>query len=203
MRGGNRDVQLQSGLSAAQIRTQLERILASETFVRSERLSRFLRYVVEETLRGNGAGLKEQVIGHDLYGHDYDSYADPAVRVDARRLRDKLREYYAGATDDSVLIALPKGSYVPSFELNPAVRPALVPALKPIALPGKRLPWRKAAAAAGIVAATLAVVTAVSNNREHGIWVNGARSLPLAARTSWQPATLLELGSRQMARLTS
>jgi len=42
------------------------------------------------------------------------------VRVDARRLRDKLREYYSESTDDPILITLPKGSYAPLFERNPA-----------------------------------------------------------------------------------
>ena len=37
------------------------------------------------------------------------------MRVDARRLRDKLREYYAESDADSVIISLPKGSYVPVF----------------------------------------------------------------------------------------
>jgi hypothetical protein len=46
---------------------------------------------------------------HELYGKgtDFDGGPDPVVRVDARRLRDKLREYF---------ISLPKGSYVPVFE---------------------------------------------------------------------------------------
>jgi hypothetical protein len=110
------------------VRTQLERILTSETFVRSERLSQFLRFVVEETLRGDGGGLKEAVIGRELYGRgaDFDTATDPIVRRDARRLRDKLREYYSESTCDPILITLPKGTYVPVFERNPALPPLVV-----------------------------------------------------------------------------
>ena len=84
-----------STLPPTAVRAQLDKILASDTFSRSERLSNFLRYVVEETLRGTGVGLKEAVISRELYrrGDDFETATDPIVRVDARRLRDKLREY--------------------------------------------------------------------------------------------------------------
>jgi Tol biopolymer transport system component len=120
--------ELRNALSAAQVRTQMERILASEIFSRSERLSGFLRYVVERTLEGSGHNLKEQVIAQDVFGRvAFDGAADAIVRVEARRLRDKLREYYAENEGEPVLITLPKGSYVPSFERNPAVTPVIAP----------------------------------------------------------------------------
>jgi TolB-like protein/Tfp pilus assembly protein PilF len=102
----------------ALVRSQLETVLASELFSRSERLSGFLRFVVEETLNGRGETLKEPVLAHQLYGKeaDFDGAISPIVRVDARRLRDKLREYYANRPSDPVVISLPKGSYVPTFE---------------------------------------------------------------------------------------
>jgi Tol biopolymer transport system component len=102
------------------VRDQLERMLTSGIFMRSERLSAFLRFVVEQTLQGHGNGLKEQVLGAELYGKgpEFDGVADPIVRVDARRLRDKLREYYVEFPQDPIQISLPKGSYVPAFEEN-------------------------------------------------------------------------------------
>ena len=103
------------------VRAQLERILASEVFSRSQQLRRFLSFIVEQRLAGQGHSLKESVLAHELYGKgtDFDGGADPVVRVDARRLRDKLREYYEGRSDP-VVISLPKGSYVPVFEANSA-----------------------------------------------------------------------------------
>lgn len=104
--------------SAPLIRSQLDAILASDLFVRSERLSQFLRFIVDRTLAGEGDTLKEQVIAVELYGKgaDFNTAADPIVRVDARRLRDRLREYYASAPEDPVRISVPKGSYTPVFE---------------------------------------------------------------------------------------
>lgn len=97
---------------------QLGTILSSETFKNSSRLSRFLRYVVEQSLSGRTA-LKERRIGVDVFDRDdsYDTRADPVVRVEARQLRFKLAEYYAKfGTADEILISLPKGGYAPSFE---------------------------------------------------------------------------------------
>jgi hypothetical protein len=85
--------QARSNLPDAVIRAQLERILASEVFSRSQQLRRFLTFIVEQRLAGPGHSLKESVLAHELYGKatDFDGGADPVVRVDARRLRDKLR----------------------------------------------------------------------------------------------------------------
>ena len=107
------------------VRAELDRVLGSEIFSRSDRLSAFLRFIVEETLAGHGAGLKEQVIAVELYGKgtDFNTAADPIVRVDARRLRDKLREFYAAAPPGDVVISMPKGSYTPLFETVQDRRP--------------------------------------------------------------------------------
>ncbi len=101
------------------VRAQLEKILASEVFSRSQQLRRFLSFIVEQRLAGQGHSLKEAVLAHELYGKgtDFDGGADPVVRVDARRLRDKLREDDEGRSEP-VVITLPKGSYVPVFEAN-------------------------------------------------------------------------------------
>ena len=146
------------GPAPAQVRVELERILASDLFVRSERLSAFLRFVVDATLRGDAAALKEHVIAVELYGKatDFSAAADPIVRVDARRLRDKLREYYATAEPGAIVITVPKGSYVPAFELvvTPELRrpaPAFQPAGDrdaPVSPAVPRARWRRLAAVA-------------------------------------------------------
>jgi eukaryotic-like serine/threonine-protein kinase len=103
---------------ADRVRAHLGDLLASEQFSRSERLSAFLAYVVEQALSGRAADLKERNIAVDVYGKgtDFDASVDPVVRVDARRVRDKLREYYAANRSGDVVIILPKGSYRPTFE---------------------------------------------------------------------------------------
>jgi hypothetical protein len=99
---------LDKGLSSSMIRLQLDRILASETFSRSDRLSAFLKFIVEQTLEGHAESLKEQVLGAGLYrkGSDFDGAADPVVCVDARRLRDKFREYYSNSENEPVIFSL-------------------------------------------------------------------------------------------------
>ena len=128
--------QARSDLPDAAIRNQLETILGSSVFSRSPQLRRFLSFVVEQRLAGQGHTLKESVLAHELYGKgtNFDGGTDPVVRVDARRLRDKLREYYEGRADP-VVISLPKGSYVPVFEGSSASR---TPSDHPAALPAVR-----------------------------------------------------------------
>jgi Tol biopolymer transport system component len=115
-----------SDLSDAAVRAQLDSILASAVFSRSPHLRRFLSFIVEQTLAGQGRRLKESVLAHELYGKgtDFDGGNDPVVRVDARRLRDKLREFYEGRSDP-IVISLPKGSYAPIFEAGSVLRAAL------------------------------------------------------------------------------
>lgn len=101
------------------IRDQLERILASPQFAGSARMSRFLRFVVERSLAGEGERLKEYVIGIEVFdrGNGYDPRVDSIVRVEAGRLRGKLDEYYHGmGNGDAVRIRLKKGGYAPFFE---------------------------------------------------------------------------------------
>ncbi|UAL10182.1 hypothetical protein [Caulobacter segnis] len=115
-----------SAPSSEAIREQVGRLKRSAAFAGSDKLFTFLHFVVEETLQGNGAGLKEWVIGNAVYGRDppYDPRIDSTVRVEARRLRRKLQEHYAGpGREDPLLIGLPLGGYGPSFEPNPAARP--------------------------------------------------------------------------------
>jgi TolB-like protein/Tfp pilus assembly protein PilF len=109
------------------VRAHLERILASASFATAKSAPRFLRYVVEETLAGRGDQIKEYVLGITVFdrGDAYDPRADAVVRVEATRLRNRLRDYYqsVGYTDP-VSIELPKGSYVPVFQSLQAGPPA-------------------------------------------------------------------------------
>jgi len=101
------------------IRQQLSRMLESRVFVHSERLSRFLRFIVEHVLVGNQDKLKEYVIGSEVYDRKppYHPSQDSIVRTEARRLRNKLKEYYeTEGKDDSVYVYLRPGSYIPVFQ---------------------------------------------------------------------------------------
>lgn len=107
--------------SPAAVRQQLRRLQQSVAFAGSERLVAFLDFVVEETLAGRGALLKESVIGNAIYGREppYDPRIDSTVRVEARRLRGKLKAHYAGqGQTDPVVIDLPTGRYTPRFSVR-------------------------------------------------------------------------------------
>lgn len=112
------------------IKAQLERILSSRTFRSADRVSRFLRYVVEESLKGGAGNIKEYAIGTEVFdrGEGFDPRSDSVVRVEAGRLRSKLRDYYdtEGAADP-IVITVPKGSYVPVFRTSV----------------NDRIPWRR------------------------------------------------------------
>ena len=97
------------------VRQQLDRVLSSGGFSRNERLSRFLRFVVERRLEGRENELKEAVIGIEVcHNPDYDPRQDSVVRTEAGRLRARLAEYYAHeGSGDPVIIELPKGGYTP------------------------------------------------------------------------------------------
>lgn len=106
-------------MSEALAREYVDKITASAGFQNSERLCRFLRFIVEAKLRGEQDQIKEYVIGKEVFDRDgdYDPRLDPIVRVEARRLRKKLEEYYAGpGAEDAVRIGFPKGSYVPEIQ---------------------------------------------------------------------------------------
>lgn len=106
------------GLAESDIRAQLERIVASRGFAGSERLCRFIRWTVEQTLAHNSEPLKQYVIAREVFDRraDFDPRIDSIVRTEAQRLRRRLAEYYqAEGLLDPVVISLAPGSYVPIF----------------------------------------------------------------------------------------
>ncbi|MCB1019217.1 MAG: PD40 domain-containing protein [Acidobacteria bacterium] len=112
-------------MSPRDARAALDRLLSSGRFVSSERSSQFLRHIVESALDGRGDELKEYSIGLAVFGRppSFDPRIDTIVRVQARRLRQRLSDYYDGeGKSDPVRIALPTGSYVPEFQARTQVR---------------------------------------------------------------------------------
>src|SRR5215471_7783446 len=101
--------------------TELERILASGTFAKSRRLQDLLRYTVERIKSGRGETIKEYLLAVEVFGRkpSFDPRFDSIVRVQASRLREKLEKYYATeGRSDTILIAIPKGAYVPIIQLR-------------------------------------------------------------------------------------
>ncbi|MCF4128241.1 hypothetical protein [Methylobacterium sp. SyP6R] len=98
----------------------LEVLLRSPPFLRSPKLARFLRFVVEEELAGRGATIKAYTIATQALGRgpDFDASLDPSVRVEAGRLRRALDDTYAQHPAGlEVRVTVPVGGYRPRFAL--------------------------------------------------------------------------------------
>jgi TolB-like protein/Tfp pilus assembly protein PilF len=140
-------------IAAESIRAALEKILASPGFANADRISRFLRYTVEETLNGQTDKLKESLLGIDVFGRKptYDPRVDAVVRTEAVKLRARLRDYYESeGREDEVVIDLPKGGYIPAFRHRE--KQPVEPAAPIIPEPTRTRPWQPALATILVVA---------------------------------------------------
>jgi hypothetical protein len=96
----------------------LDRLTAWSEMARSPQLTRFLEYIVKRRLDGDTQSIKAYSIAVDVFGRpsDFDPQTDPIVRVQARRLRALLDQYYRGlGAEEKLQITLPIGRYVPDF----------------------------------------------------------------------------------------
>jgi len=111
-----------------EIEEQLERIVSSATFSGSERHRKFLRFVVEQALKGDTDKLNEFVLGFEVFNKNesFDPRIDSIVRVEARRLRERLKKYYEEeGRGDRLIVTLRPRSFVPEFrDLSDAQAPA-------------------------------------------------------------------------------
>lgn len=115
--------QVRSQPPADDVRTELDRLAASPEFDIPARAKKFLRYIVEETLAGRADRIKAYTVGTEVFERDagFDAQNDPVVRIEAGRLRRALERYYLIAgLSDPIVISIPKGGYVPRFELRAA-----------------------------------------------------------------------------------
>ena len=115
-----------TGPEPEQVRAALEEILGWQGISRSPQLGDLLRYVVEKTLAGEQSTIKAYSIAVDVFGRpqSFDAQADPIVRVQARRLRTLLEQFYeSGRSTSAIEIRLPLGRYVPEFRAAETVAP--------------------------------------------------------------------------------
>jgi TolB-like protein/Flp pilus assembly protein TadD len=144
------------------VQAELDRVLHNSRFAGSQRLSQFLRFIVEKTLAGHSDDIKEYSIAVEVYGRraSHDARHDAIVRVEANRLRAKLREYYqTDGKEAPVQITVPKGTYAPVF-VTPSAEPADHPLPSPAVsaepatpVDGRRTSWVWAIAGGAVVLA--------------------------------------------------
>lgn len=121
-------------LEPGAIREHVSRILVSPEFAGVPRLQRFLSFVVETSLEGRAAEIKETLVAVEVYGRpaSYSPQQDATVRVEAGRLRTRLKQYYEGSgRDEGIEISLPKGTYAPSFAARRDMAPPDLESTRP------------------------------------------------------------------------
>ncbi len=109
---------LDSMASSEQEKEELDRILQSSQFCKAPRLQEFLRVVCEYYFRGKADQINEFLLGVEAFGKkaDFNVAEDSIVRVEAREVRRRLREYYQnGGRNSTLVLDLPTGGYCPRF----------------------------------------------------------------------------------------
>jgi hypothetical protein len=162
------------------VQQELQSILASAAFQRSQRCSDFLRLIVLTKLDGHSGEIKERTIATEVFGRDasYDPKNDAVVRVNATDVRKRLAQYYqTPGVRVNVRITLPPGGYVPAFEII-GLPPARISPEPAAAATSPRSPQRMLWVAAGCVA----VLAFILWFRMHGF--NGSGS---DAEAFWHP----------------
>ncbi|MBZ5607870.1 MAG: hypothetical protein LAP38_06425 [Acidobacteriia bacterium] len=157
-------------ISVEAIRAALDKILASPGFVNADRLSRFLRYTVDETLDGQTDKLKETLLGIEVFGRKptYDPRVDAVVRTEAVKLRARMRDYYeADGREDEVIIDLPKGAYIPAFRRREMVADPPPAVAETFENTHRGHDWRPAFAGALIIAILAVSIYFTTRNRAH------------------------------------
>ncbi|MGA2601335.1 MAG: hypothetical protein ABSH09_30590 [Bryobacteraceae bacterium] len=188
------------------VTSELERIAASPNFRKADQCMRLLRYVTSRTLEGHASELKEYVLGVSVFERpdSFDPRTDAVVRLEARRLRLKLAEYYQQeGLDDPVVIDLPKGAYVPRFRTRLTPSHADAPAAIPIAAARPRFRRWMIVSAATLLCISLAIWYVLHRRAEKqilrtSIAVLGFRDLSARAETSWIDAAVSELMSIEL-----
>src|SRR6201996_3078286 len=114
---------------------EVQAVLAALT--RSPLMARLFTYVCRKYFQGESDQLSEVKIAIEVFGRsdNFDRNQDAIARVEAHRLRKKLKQYYETEGKDHPLhIELPAGSYAPVFRQFPAEPPAVAsPSETPVA----------------------------------------------------------------------
>ena len=186
-------IPLESGSESDQkaIRDELGRILNSGPFAQSRRRQRFLEYIVNETLAGRGDRLKGYNIAVEVFDRPetFDPVVDPLVRIEAARLREKLREYYdTDGLADPVRIELPKGTYTPHIAFRSEAPPSAPPD-RPSGAVTTEPRSRKISWAASALAVLLLLLAAL------GAWRWWTPSTPLSQKASIAVLPFENIGS--------
>jgi tetratricopeptide (TPR) repeat protein len=171
-----------------EVSAQLDRMIASKVFSESPQLVAFLRFVVEAALSGKPDRITAYTIGTDALGRNpnsFDPQTDPAVRVEATRLRRAIQRYYSGpGVNDSIVIDLPVGSYVPTFRCRKAEPDTKSTAIKFVKNFAQKRPLTASFAALAVVATVVIGTETIGEFVYRWIWPTAVRGVPPVADSS-------------------
>jgi hypothetical protein len=107
-------------LASETLNESFDLLIASKTFSRSEQLKRLLVYLRDVSETADPSAWSETSIGSHVFGRpDFNPKLDTIVRVEMRRLRQKLDEFYsAEGAALPVRLRFERNSYKPFLEAN-------------------------------------------------------------------------------------
>ena len=167
---------LDSVPAAARSRIQqlVDDILRSAPFRTSRQCQDMFRFVVEHSLAGSEESLRERIIGMEVFGRaaDYDTAADPVVRLRAADVRKRLAQYYQSRKSEpgDWTIDIPTGSYKAQFHRSGSAT-AQVPA------PGSLMPSPAQAAGLSVIDSSASSDRRIARKR---LWLLAALATCLA-----------------------
>lgn len=176
------------GLANDQLWDLAKRVADAPQFRKSPRLREFLLLACDRALHDRPDELREQRIGCSIFGRrpDYNPSEDNIVRVEARKLRMRLEEYFASeGRAEPVIIDIPKGSYVPIFTPRPAP-PSAPAAPAPVPLPeAATARHRRWVLVQPAIIAVLALTCLWLLGRDHALPASPAAAAPGARDMLW------------------
>jgi TolB-like protein len=119
-------MEVKTTFSIEAITQQTKRILSFSLFLNSPVLSRFLEFIIYETIHKKEIQIKEYAIAINVLhrSRDFNPNGNSIVRIHAGRLRRALNDYYlTQGIYDPVIIQIPKGCYVPEFSESGTAKP--------------------------------------------------------------------------------
>jgi len=105
-------------MSVEHEKAELQQVLHSPQFRRAPKLQRFLELICDYHFQNRREEITEFLIATTVFGKgpQFDPSDDSLVRVQAREIRRRLREYYQNEGAASrIVLDIPVGSYLPAF----------------------------------------------------------------------------------------
>jgi hypothetical protein len=172
-------------------RNELQAVLDSGIFHRAPNLANVLTYVCAKYFEGAAEQIKEYNIAVEALGRpaEFDQRRDSIVRVEAHRLRKRLRDFYeAEGASHRVRIEIPSGQYAPQF--LPHTPPLASLSEVAVVLPVEEPEIQAVATIPHVVSPAPSTALPLPERKREGVWIAIAlAALCLAGAFLWRPSS--------------